>query len=156
MRTTGFTLIELVVTVLIVSILAAGAMPVMQLTLKRNKEAELRTSLRQVREALDAYKKAFDDGKIKRTIDQSGYPPDLEVLEKGVIDQTQPGKKVIRFIRKVPRDPMNRNLELAPMETWGKRSYQSDASSPSAGADVYDIYSLSTEKAVNGTSYSDW
>lgn len=166
----GFTLIELVVTVLIVSILAAGAMPVMQLTLKRNKEAELRASLRQIRVALDAYKQAFDDGKIKRTIDtssldlangglsnsQSGYPPDLLTLEKGVVDQSLPSKKVIRFMRKLPRDPLNKDPLLSAAQTWGTRSYQSEAASPSAGADVYDIYSLSSDTGVNGRPYREW
>jgi len=152
----GFTLIELVVTVLIVSILAMGAMPVVQITIKRNKEMELRSSLRQLREAIDAYKKAYDEGKIRKTIDQSGYPPNLEVLEKGVPDITVPNKKIIRFIRKIPRDPMSTDSEIAAIETWGKRSYASEASAPSEGADVYDIYSLSSEKAVNGTFYSTW
>ncbi len=156
MRNSGFTLIELVVTVLIVSILAAGAMPVMQLTLKRNKEAELRASLRQIRVALDAYKQAFDDGKIQRSIDQSGYPPDLETLEKGVVDKSVPTKKIIRFIRKIPRDPLNKDPQLAAWQTWGTRSYQSDAASPRAGADVYDVYSLNTERGVNGILYREW
>lgn len=156
MRQRGFTLIEMVVTVLIVSILAAGAMPVMQLSLQRSKEAELRAALRSIRSAIDAYKKAYDDGKIRKSVDQSGYPPTLEILEKGVVDQTQPGNKIIRFIRKIPRDPLNPDKELAPTASWGKRSYQSDAASPSEGADVYDVYSLSEGKAVNGTVYREW
>lgn len=152
----GFTLIEMVVTVVIVSILAAAAMPVLQLTLKRNKEAELRTCLRQIREALDAYKLAYDEGKIKRGLDQSGYPPSLDVLERGVQDQTRPDRKIIRFIRKIPRDPLNHDLTLAAADTWGKRSYQSEADAPSEGVDVYDVYSKSPEQAINGSWYRDW
>ncbi len=156
MRQRGFTLIEMVVTVLIVSILAAGAMPVMQLSLQRSKEAELRAALRNIRSAIDAYKKAYDDGKVRKSVDQSGYPPNLEILEKGIVDQTQPGNKIIRFIRRIPRDPLNQDKELAPAATWGKRSYQSDADAPSEGADVYDVYTLSMDKAVNGTWYREW
>ncbi|MEQ1600476.1 MAG: type II secretion system protein [Methylophilaceae bacterium] len=156
MRHAGFTLIELVVTVMIVAILAVGAMPVMQLTIKRNQEMELRTHLRQIRTAIDAYKKAFDEGKIKKTLEDSGYPPTLETLELGVQDQTAPKKKILRFIRRIPRDPMSSDKEASAIESWGKRSYLSEASSPSEGADVYDVYSLSPQKALDGTFYSTW
>jgi general secretion pathway protein G len=156
MRYAGFTLIELIVTVMIVAILATGAMPVMQLTVKRNQEMELRTNLRQIRTAIDAYKKAFDEGKIKKTLEDSGYPPTLETLELGVQDQTSPQKKILRFIRRIPRDPMSNNKEASAIESWGKRSYLSEASSPSEGVDVYDVYSLSPQKALDGTFYSTW
>ncbi len=156
MKNQGFTLIELVVTVLIVAILATGAAPIMQTTMQRNKEMELKQALRQVREAIDAYKKSVDDGKVKKTIDQSGYPASLEVLEQGVVNQADPKNKLIKFIRRIPRDPMNNDADLKPSETWGKRSYQSDAASPTEGVDVYDIYSLSSRKAINGTRYSSW
>lgn len=156
MKNQGFTLIELVVTVLIVAILATGAAPIMQTTMQRNKEMELRQALRQIRDAIDAYKKSVDDGKVKKTIDQSGYPVSLEVLEQGVVNQTDPKSRVIKFIRRIPRDPMNNNADLKPSETWGKRSYQSEAASPTEGVDVYDVYSLSSRKAINGTMYSSW
>jgi len=156
MKSAGFTLIELVVTVLIVAILATGAVPIVQMTMQRNKEMELRQALRQIREAIDAYKKSVDDGKVKKMIDQSGYPPNLEVLEQGVINQTDPKSRSIKFIRRIPRDPMNNNADLKPAETWGKRSYQSDAASPTEGVDVYDVYSLSARKAINGSLYSSW
>lgn len=152
----GFTLIELVVTVVIVGILASGAMPVIQMTIKRQQEAELKSALRQIREAIDAYKQAFDDGKIKKTIEDSGYPPNLQILETGVQDIKSPNKKIIRFIRRIPRDPMSDDAELAAIDTWGKRSYASDVNAPAAGADVYDVYSLSTDKAINGTPYNTW
>jgi general secretion pathway protein G len=102
------------------------------------------------------YKKAADEGLIKKTLDQTGYPPTLEVLEQGVINQKDIKGKVIKFIRKIPRDPMNKESELKPSETWAKRSYASDVNSPSEGADVYDVYSRSTKKAIDGTIYNTW
>ena len=156
MKSTGFTLIELVVTVMIVSILAAGAVPLAQLTSQRNKETELKQALRQIREAVDLYKKAADGGLVKKTIDQTGYPPSLEILEQGVMNQKDTKGKVIKFIRKIPRDPMNKDAELKPAETWGKRSYASDVNAPAEGVDVYDVYSRSTKKAIDGTSYNTW
>jgi general secretion pathway protein G len=122
MKNAGFTLIELVVTVMIVAILAAGAVPMAQLTIQRNQETELKQALRQIREAIDLYKKAVDEGLVKKTLDQSGYPPSLEVLEEGVINQKDTKGKVIKFIRKIPRDPMNKEPDLKPAETWAKRS----------------------------------
>ena len=156
MKNVGFTLIELVVTVMIVAILAAGAVPILQLTIQRNKETELKQALRQIREAIDLYKKSVDEGLIKKTVDQTGYPPNLEVLEQGVINQKNIKGKVIKFIRKIPRDPMNKESDLKPAETWGKRSYSSDVNAPAEGADVYDVYSRSTKKAIDGTTYNTW
>jgi general secretion pathway protein G len=156
MNNAGFTLIELVVTVMIVAILAAGAVPIAQLTIQRNKETELKQALRQIREAIDLYKKAADEGLVKKTLDQTGYPPSLEVLEQGAINQKNTKGKLVKFIRKIPRDPMNRESDLKPAETWGKRSYASDVNSPAEGADVYDVYSRSTKKAIDGTTYNTW
>ena len=152
----GFTLIEVIVTLLIVAILATGATPILELTIKRNKEIELKQTLRQIREAIDLYKKAFDEGKIKKTLDQSGYPPNLEILEEGVTNQKDPKGKRIKFIRKVPRDPMSSEPELKSVDTWAKRCYSSDVSFPTPGDDVYDVHSLSTKKAIDGTLYSSW
>jgi general secretion pathway protein G len=156
MKSTGFTLIELVVTVMIVAILAAGAVPLVQLASQRNQEMELKQALRQIREAIDLYKKAADEGKIKKTLDQTGYPPSLEVLEQGVINQADAKGKVIKFIRKIPRDPMNKEPDVKPVETWGKRSYASDVNTPAEGQDVFDVYSRSTKKAIDGSIYKTW
>jgi len=141
---------------MIVAILAAGAVPIAQLTIQRNQETELKQALRQIREAIDLYKKAADEGKIKKTLDQSGYPPSLEVLEQGVVNQAEVKGKVIKFIRRIPRDPMNKDPDLKPAETWGKRSYASDVSAPAEGADVFDVRSRSTKKAIDGTIYNSW
>ncbi|HYN53161.1 MAG TPA: type II secretion system protein [Methylotenera sp.] len=154
----GFTLIELVVTVAIVAILASVAMPMLQVTAQRMKEHELRASLRQIREAIDLYKKAVDEGHIMKTIDQTGYPPSLEVLVNGVVDVKDLNKNKLRFLRKIPLDPMNltgvSNNDFT--NNWGLRSYASEADSPAEGADVYDVYSLSQQIGTNGVPYAKW
>ena len=153
----GFTLVELLVTVVIVSILAAGALPVMQLTVQRSKESELRSALRQLREAIDAYKKAVDEGHIKKSIDQSGYPPNLEVLVEGVEDEKDAGKHKLRFLRRIPPDPMQPDAEPGNgQKVWGVRSYDSEPDNPHEGSDVFDVYSLSPQIGINGVPYSAW
>lgn len=153
----GFTLIELVVTVAIVGLLASVALPLTELVVQRSKEQDLRLALRQIRTALDEYKQAVDDGRVKSTLLQSGYPPSLKVLVDGVPDQTDPeGKKVIYFLRRIPRDPMFNDPAKSADETWGKRSYASPADAPEEGDDVFDVYALSTAVGLNGISYRDW
>lgn len=157
----GFTLIELVVTVAIVAVLASVAMPMLQLSVQRVKESELRTNLHQIREAIDAYKKAVDEGRIKKTIEQSGYPPNLTILVDGVLDEKDPNKHKLKFLRRVPNDPMrtssqNTNEHGDSEHHWGLRSYSSDASNPAEGDDVYDVYSLSQQVGINGVPYSQW
>lgn len=157
MARNGFTYIELVITVAILTILAAVVLPLSQLSSKRAKEAELRADLRLIRTAIDDYKRAWDEGRIKKSAGESGYPPDMNVLAEGVYDasSTQSGKK-IRFLRRIPRDPMSGDKESAPDETWGKRSYQSPPDEPQEGDDVFDVYSKSDEQAIDGTYYKDW
>ena len=155
----GFTLIELVVTVVIVAILGSAVLPMMQLNVKRAKESELRSDLIQIREAIDAYKKASDDGRIKKSIEQSGYPPNLEILVNGVADEKDINKKKIRFLRRIPADPLHINAPNNSLDNayeWGLRSYQSEAKNPTAGEDVYDVYSLSSEAGINGIPYAQW
>lgn len=155
-KPTGFTLIELVVTVAIVGILASAIVPLGQLNVKRVKEAELRTALRDIRTALDAYKKAVDEGRVEKTVETTGYPPSLETLVNGVPDVHDPKKKPMRFLRRIPRDPMFPNAEASAEETWGKRSYESAPEAPQEGADVYDVYSMSRETGLNGIPYREW
>lgn len=152
----GFTLIELVVTAAIVGILASLSMPLVKLVKQRANEQELKSDLRQIRTAIDAYKQAFDEGKIEKKVDVSGYPPSLEVLEKGIKDVKSTKNKKIYFIRKIPRDPFSQDDSLSAAETWGKRSYASPPDAPVAGEDVFDVYSLSDGRGLNGIPYREW
>jgi general secretion pathway protein G len=153
----GFTLIELVVTVAIVGLLASMALPMTELAVQRDKEQDLHLALRQIRGAIDNYKLAVDEGRVKTSMEQSGYPPSLKVLVDGVADETDPDqKKMIYFLRRIPRDPMFNDPEKADDETWGKRSYASSADDPEEGDDVFDVYSLSSSVALNGISYRKW
>ena len=155
----GFTLIELIVTVTIVAILASVAMPMLQMSVQRSKENDLRANLRQIREAIDAYKKAADEGRIKKSIEETGYPPNLEILVNGVLDEKDINKNKIKFLRKIPLDPMtiaaDKNTDDLP-NNWGLRSYASEASNPEQGADVFDVYSLSQQIGINGIAYAKW
>lgn len=153
----GFTLIELVVTVAIVGLLASMALPMAELAVQRDKEQDLRLALRQIRTALDSYKQAVEEGRVKSSVLQSGYPPTLKELVDGVADETDPDKKrMIYFLRRIPRDPMFNDAEKPDDETWGKRSYASSADAPEEGDDVFDVYSLSPGVGLNGISYKNW
>jgi general secretion pathway protein G len=152
----GFTLIEMMITVVLVSVLALGLVPLGELAVQRSKESELRTALRQIRGALDAYKKAGDEGRIARKADQSGYPPTLEALVEGVADQKSPEKKSIYFLRRIPRDPFFGDDGVPAAKTWGLRSYESPPDSPRSGRDVFDVYSQAEGKGLNGIPYRQW
>lgn len=152
----GFTLIELVITLAIVGLLSAMAVPAIELAAQRHREQELRLALRELRKGIDAYKQAVDDGRIARTVGDSGYPPNLRVLVEGVPDMLSPNRRKIYFLRRIPRDPMARDQGLTPEQSWGLRSYESDPDNPSQGRDVYDVYSLSTGQGINGVPYRDW
>jgi general secretion pathway protein G len=152
----GFTLIELVITVAIVALLASVALPVSELAVQRTKEQELRRTLRQLREAIDVHKQASDEGRIRKSIGDSGYPKKLEDLAEGVEDQKNPKKEKIYFLRRVPRDPFNSDPTLSAAATWGKRSYASPPDDPKEGDDVFDVFSLAQGKGINGQPYRDW
>ncbi len=143
----GLTLVELIVTVTILSILASAAVPVTMFNVKRDKERELRRDLWEMRDAIDAYKDAADRHAFQTKVDSQNYPPDLDTLVNGVDVQ---GKKV-RFLRKIPIDPMTGNAE------WGMRSMQDDPTSDSyGGQSVFDVYSKSQGTGLDGTKYSTW
>ena len=150
----GMTLIELIVATGILLILAGAALPYARATVRSAKEAELRRSLREIRDAIDRYKDAADKNQIRVSADSNGYPPDLETLVKGVTLATVGGsqtQKRIRFLRKIPVDPMTGKPD------WGLRSAQDDLDSTSwGGQNVFDVFSRSTETAGDGTRYSDW
>ena len=151
----GFTLIELVITVAIIAILASVALPLNELVVQRGKEQDLRRALREIREAIDAHKQAWDDGRITKRVGESGYPKRLEDLVAGVDDQKSPKKDRIYFLRRLPRDPFASDT-LSAVETWGKRSYASPPEEPADGEDVFDVYSLSTATGINGRPYKEW
>ena len=156
MRTRGFTLIELLVTVAIVALLASVALPMTELTVQHAKEQELHRALREIRTGIDAYKQAWDEGRIQKGLDDTGYPKTLDDLVAGTDDFKSPTRTKIYFLRRIPRDPLNPDTSIPAADTWGKRSYQSSADDPQEGDDVYDVYSLSKGTALNGTSYRDW
>ena len=157
----GFSYVEMVFAVAMLALLAAVATPYLEKNIQRKKELEFRQNLRQIRTAIDEYKEASDQGKLKKSIGDSGYPHRLEDLVIGVEYITDPKKKKIRFLRRIPVDPMYpRGLQadknINPEDTWGKRSYDSDADNPREGSDVYDVYSLSADIGMNGIAYGQW
>lgn len=152
----GFTLIEMVITVAIVALLATGAQPISELVVQRAKEQQLRRSLREIRDAIDRYKRAADEGRILESSDDSGYPKRLEDLVAGVVDQKSINRAKIYFLRRIPRDPFNPDTSSPPATTWGKRSYASPPDDPHEGKDVYDVYSLAAGKGIDGRPYRDW
>lgn len=149
MKARGFTLIELMITVAILALLASVAAPLAELSVQRNKEGELRQALREIRGAIDSYKRAADDGRIERAADASGYPASLAALVEGVPDKRKTDGTKLYFLRRVPEDPMTG-------EAWGLRSYESSADDPRQGEDVYDVFSKSEDTGLNGVPYGKW
>lgn len=152
----GFTLIELVVTLALLGLIALMAQPLAELGIQRQRERELREALRDIRGAIDKYRQASDQGLIERKVGESGYPPDLESLVKGVPNQTSPSHDKLYFLRRVPRDPFNTNPQLAAAATWNLRSSTSSPDSPSPGSDVFDVISAAQGVGLNGVPYREW
>jgi general secretion pathway protein G len=149
-RQTGFTVVELAIVAVMVSILSAMAVPVVRYTVKRQDELELRFQLRLMRDAIDKYKQFSDSGLIPPQLGAEGYPPDIDRLVDGVKLVGQIDKKQ-KFLRRIPIDPMTKKAE------WGFRSYQDEPKSTSwGGQNVYDVYSLSEGRAIDGSYYKDW
>jgi general secretion pathway protein G len=146
-RERGLTLVELIVAIAILAILAGAAVPLARTTVRREKERELRRDLWEMRDAIDRYKDAADRGAFQIKVGTEGYPPDLETLVKGIDSN---GKK-LRFLRRIPVDPMTGNTE------WGMRSMQDDPDSTSwGGQNVFDIYTKAQGAGLDGTKYSEW
>ena len=151
--TRGFTLIELIVTVMIVSILTAMAVPLARNEIKREKEVALRQDLRDMRIAIDKYKDLSDRGVIQVKLGTEGYPESLQVLVDGVSVTGAAGAadKKLKFLRKIPTDPMTNSSE------WGMHSYQDEPKSDSwGGQNVFDVFTKSNGTALDGTKYRDW
>jgi general secretion pathway protein G len=143
----GLTLVELIVTVFILTILSTAAFPLVRFQVKRQKERELRFDLWEMRDAIDKYKDAADKGAFQTKVESQNYPPDLDTLVTGVDVQ---GKK-LKFLRKIPVDPMTGNTD------WGMRSMQDDPDSDSwGGQSVFDVYTKSQGTGLDGTKYSTW
>ncbi|MDG0857601.1 type II secretion system protein [Roseateles puraquae] len=155
MRSRGFTLVEMLVVLAMLGVLASAARPLLELSVQRSREQELRQGLRTLREALDAYKRAAESGSIPLGPEDSGYPQKLQQLVDGVADARNPNGRKLYFLRRLPRDPFA-PAELPAAETWGLRSYDSPPDDPRAGKDVFDVFSRSERRALDGSRLKDW
>ncbi|MBB5390551.1 MULTISPECIES: type II secretion system protein [unclassified Herbaspirillum] len=149
-------MIELLVTITLLSLLATAAMPLREVARQRAKESELRSALMTIRSAIDAYKHASDAGRIERSIDDSGYPPTLRTLVEGVPDKQAANGGTLYFLRRMPADPFCECSGKEAEDTWQTRSYDSSPEAFSSGDDVFDIRSSSHKEGLDGTPYNEW
>lgn len=153
-RSLGYSLVELLIVLALLGVLAAAVAPLAQTAVQRERERELKRSLWEMRDAIDAYRRAVEGGLIAPSADGSPYPPSLRALTQGVPDLHVTGRRHT-FLRRIPRDPFATE-ELSADASWGLRSYQSPPHRPQPGADVYDVYSRSGLVGLNGVPLKDW
>lgn len=154
-RSRGFTLIEMIAVVAILGVLATAAQPLVELSLRRSQEMALRHALREIRQAIDAYKRASAEGRVATGAQDSGYPPSLAVLATGVPVVGGAKEARLYLLRRVPRNPFA-DPTLPAAEGWGLRSYESPPDAPRPGRDVFDIYAPTERTALDGSAYRDW
>lgn len=152
----GFTFIELMMTLAILGVLLLMAAPMAQVANQRQKEADLRSALAQIRDAIDAYRRAADQGRIPLKVGDSGYPKRLEDLVEGIPDQKQPNHQNMYFLRHLPRDPFSQDERASAADTWGKRCYASPPDDPAEGDDVFDVYTKTDLVGLNGVPLKQW
>lgn len=152
----GFSLVELLVVIAIMAVLAGIGLPLAELSHRRSQEEDLRRSLREIRSAIDAYKRMAEAGRIARAADASGYPPSLRVLVDGVPDARSPEGTSIYFLRRLPRDPFAGEGVAEAADTWQLRSYASPPHDPQPGRDVFDVHSKAVGVGLDGVPYSKW
>jgi general secretion pathway protein G len=136
--------------------LSTVALPMAELAVQRGKEQELHTALRQIRDAIDAYKQAYEEGHMIKKVNETGYPPTLEILVQGVNDAKSQADSKLVFLRRIPRNPFVRDNSIPAADTWGKRSYASAANDPQEGDDVFDVYDAVPGTGINGIPYKEW
>ncbi|WP_455921040.1 type II secretion system protein [Pseudomonas putida] len=151
----GFTLIEVVVTLALIGLLASMAAPLTETLVRRGKEQDLKNALYQIRDGIDAYKRAYDAGYLEKSLDSNGYPRNLEMLVDGVRDVRSAKGAKFYFLRRIPRDPFATGKQH-DNGGWGLRSYDSSAQNPREGEDVFDVYSLARGTGLNGIPYREW
>jgi general secretion pathway protein G len=152
----GFSFVELLASLAILGLLASLAMPLAQTTVRRDKERDLRRALREIRQGIDAYKAATEDGRIAISSDASGYPADLNALVVGIPNARSPVPVKLYFLRRLPRDPFFPDASVPAADTWGQRSFASAPDAPTQGDDVFDVNSLSGQSGLNGIPYREW